>query len=75
MSAYRKAKTSTFHDWDDVPLACSVEEARHVLGISRETMYRLLNSGEIRSRKIGERRRVIPKAVLREYLDDEEAIG
>jgi excisionase family DNA binding protein len=65
----------SYRDWSEVPVACTVEEARHVLGISRETMYRLLRSGEIRSRKVGERRRVIPKTVLREYLGDLEAAG
>jgi excisionase family DNA binding protein len=65
-----KQQFSTFYDWDQVPVVCTVEEARHVLGVSRETMYRLIRSGEVPSQKVGERRRVILKTVLREYLAD-----
>lgn len=65
-----KHQFSTFYDWDQVPVVCTVEEARHVLSVSRETMYRLIRSGEVPSQKVGERRRVILKTVLREYLAD-----
>lgn len=58
-------------DWEDVPLACTIDDVRRVLGISRETVYRLLRSGELKSRKVGVRRRVVPKWALMEYVGEE----
>jgi excisionase family DNA binding protein len=58
---------SLFTDWDTVPLILTVSQVCQILTVSRETLYRLLRSGEVRSRKIG-RRRVITKAALREFL-------
>jgi excisionase family DNA binding protein len=37
-------------------LACSVDEAAALLGIARETIYELIRSRELRSRKAGSRR-------------------
>ncbi len=49
-------------------LAYSVDEAAAVLGIARETIYELIRSGELRSRKAGSRR-IIGRHHLLEFLD------
>lgn len=49
-------------------LACSIDEAQAALSIGRTTMFELLRTNEIVSVKVG-RRRVIPTAELRAYLD------
>lgn len=52
---------------DGPPLVYSVEEAAHVLRISRDTTYELLRSGQLRSMKVG-RRRLIPAVAIHEYI-------
>ena len=49
-------------------LAYSVDEAAAVLGVARETIYELIRSGELRSRKAGSRR-IIGRHHLLEFLD------
>jgi excisionase family DNA binding protein len=49
-------------------LAYSVDEAAQVLGVARETIYELIRSGELRSRKAGSRR-IIGRHHLLEFLD------
>ena len=43
-------------------------EAAAVLRVGRTTMYRLINSGEIRSIKIG-RKVLIPRTFIREFIE------
>lgn len=50
------------------PLAVRPEEAAQLIRVSRAHMYRLLQSGEIRSARAG-RVRLVPVAALREWLD------
>jgi excisionase family DNA binding protein len=52
-------------------LAYSVDEAAAVLGVARETIYELIRSGELRSRKAGSRR-IIGRHHLLEFLDGGE---
>lgn len=48
------------HEGDHSPLLVSVEHARRALGgISRRTIYRLLDAQRLRSVKIGRRRMVV----------------
>ena len=49
-------------------LAYSVDEAAAVLGVARETVYELIRTGELRSRKAGSRR-IIGRHHLLEFLD------
>jgi excisionase family DNA binding protein len=49
-------------------LAYSVDEAAAVLGIARETIYELIRTGQLRSRKAGSRR-IIGRHHLLEFLD------
>jgi excisionase family DNA binding protein len=60
--------------WEELPLVLTVAEVRTVLGVSREVVYRLIRTGELPSRRLGERRRVVAKADLRAYVEgvDEE---
>lgn len=46
----------------------SVAEAVQASGIGRTTLFALIRAGELHSIKIG-RRRYIPTAALRDYLD------
>lgn len=48
-------------------LAYSIKEAAQALGICRSTVYELMNSGEIKTFKIGQRR-LISADFLREWL-------
>ena len=50
-------------------LLCTTTEAAELLGISRTHVYRLMKANELRSVKIGARR-LIPRSVLVEYVDD-----
>ena len=49
------------------PLLLDIEPAAEVVGISRSTMYRLMNDGSIRSVHIG-RRRLIERAELDRFV-------
>jgi len=49
-------------------MALTVDEAAHVLGVSRSTMFTLLREGRIRSVKLGPQIRRIPRAELDAYL-------
>ena len=49
-------------------LALSVSEASNVLGVGRDVVYALLNSGELPSFKVGARR-LIPVSGLRRYVE------
>lgn len=47
----------------------SVSELRQILGIGKGLAYTLLQSGEIRGIRIGEKKWRIPKSALIEYLN------
>ena len=53
-----------FRDYPDV---VTVEELQAMLGIGRNTAYRLIKDGEIKSIKIGKKIR-IPKIYIQKYL-------
>ena len=49
-------------------LAVGISEAATVLGVGRDVIYALLNSGELPSFKVGARR-LIPVSGLRAYVE------
>jgi len=49
-------------------LVFTVEETAKILGISRGTAYLLANSGGIPAIRIGQRRLVVPRKALEEFL-------
>lgn len=51
----------------DYPDVLMPEEAQSILGVGRNTIYKLLSSGALKSLKIGKLYR-IPKKYLMEYL-------
>ncbi len=51
-----------------VKLALSVEEARHMLGLSRSLMYEAIRNGQIPSIRI-RRRILIPRVALQRLLE------
>jgi excisionase family DNA binding protein len=55
-------------------LAYSVNEAATVLGIARETVYELIRSGQLRSRKAGNRR-IVGRHHLLEFLDGDGSLA
>ncbi len=71
-----RAKVSTLAGQsDDLPeriaiprLLVTVSEAAETLGLSRSTVYSLLDSGQLESRKIGASRR-IPLAAIEDYVN------
>ncbi len=53
----------------NLPLVLSVPELAKVLGIGRNAAYALVNSGEIRSIRIGKNIR-IPQSALMDFLNN-----
>lgn len=51
------------------PAAMSVPSAAHMMGVSRATVYRLINNGDIESLNIGTRRLVRRDSIER-FLDE-----
>jgi len=49
-------------------LTLTVEEAGEALGISRATAYMLANTGRLPAIRVSDRRIVIPKKALEDYL-------
>ena len=52
----------------ELPITLCVEDLMPILGIGRNTAYRLVRTGEIRSIRIGRQIR-IPRQVLLDYLE------
>jgi excisionase family DNA binding protein len=52
----------------DEPLAYSPTHAADVLGLSRATIYRLMNEGRIRARKLGDHRTLIDREELVRFV-------
>lgn len=50
------------------PLSYNIDDAAHALGISRRSIYNLIDSGKLRKVKAG-RRTLIPAADLRAIVD------
>ena len=53
-----------FHDFDDI---LTIEELSELLKIGKNTAYRLINTGQIKSVRIGRTHR-IPKESVVEYI-------
>ena len=51
-----------------VPLLLTVNQAAQLLGIGRSTLYELIETGDVRSVKVGASRRIPLKAV-HDYVD------
>jgi excisionase family DNA binding protein len=49
-------------------LAYSPGETAELLGVSRMTVYRLMDSGALKSRKIGSARRILSSSII-EYIE------
>ena len=56
-----------YRSLDELPLALRVEDLMPILGIGRNTAYKLVRSRQIRSIKIGRQIRV-PRDAVAEYL-------
>lgn len=57
---------------DGGPMLLSVKDAAIQLGVSRGSLYELVQRGEIRSLQLG-RRRLISRDALREFVDENTA--
>jgi excisionase family DNA binding protein len=55
------------------PLTVDIPEACRLTGLGRSKLYDLIGSGEIRSVTVG-RRRLIPMAALRDWLERLESV-
>ena len=58
----------------NTPIAMSPRDAASSIGVSRSTLYRLIDSGQLRTVKIG-RRTLIPSSCLFALLDAPEVEG
>jgi excisionase family DNA binding protein len=54
------------------PPMVSITEAARLLGVSRTSLYQLMDTGELSSRKLG-RRRLVPRAALEVYAAERES--
>lgn len=52
----------------DLPVALRVKDLSHILGIGRNSAYRLISEGRIQSLRVGNRI-VIPRAALIKFLN------
>lgn len=59
--------SSNYHSFEELPLTLRVEDLMPILGIGRNTAYKLVRSKQIYSVKIGRQLR-IPKQALIDYL-------
>lgn len=63
------------HDENPQVTAVSVTKARELLGgIANPTIYRLINSGELKTFRIGKRRMVSLQAI-QEFIENSESAG
>lgn len=60
-----------YRSLDDLPVTLCVEELMPILGIGRNTAYKLVRSGRLRSIRVGRQVR-IPKNALIEFLENTE---
>jgi excisionase family DNA binding protein len=51
----------------------SIPQAAEILGLSRTTLYALIATGELKTRKI-RRRRMIPRSALAEFCKRDHAV-
>jgi len=56
--------TNNCRSFDDLPLTLRMEDLMPILGIGRNTAYKLVRSGQIRNVRIGRQLRVPKDAVL-----------
>ena len=56
-----------YRSMEEIPLTLTVDEAGQLLRIGRNNMYRLVNSGQIQSIKVG-RTILIPRNALVRFL-------
>lgn len=61
------AATPTQAASEHLPITLRAEEVARILGLSRNTIYKLIGSGELRSVLVG-RRRLIPVAECEAFL-------
>jgi excisionase family DNA binding protein len=55
-------------DWSQVPVMVPINVAARAIGVSRSSLYNVINSGELRTKQVGGRR-FIPKPVLMRYCE------
>jgi excisionase family DNA binding protein len=58
----------------NTPIAMSPRDAATSIGVSRSTLYRLIDSGQLRTVKIG-RRTLIPFSCLLALLDQTDQVA
>lgn len=61
-----------FNEYDDL---LNVEELCEILGIGKNTVYELLNSGELKAFKVGRRTWKISKIALERYIMEKSKIS
>jgi len=59
-------------DYADLPVTISVNQLAEVLGVSRKVAYRIAKEEDLAIR-VGEKRLVVPKAKLINFLDKKSA--
>lgn len=59
--------------WDEAPAVMEVGYAALILNITPRTLQRLIQNGEIPARRVGERKYIIDKELLRQWVTGEAA--
>lgn len=59
-------------DYSDLPVTINVNQLAEILGVSRKVAYRIAKDEDLAIR-VGEKRLVVPKAKLINFLDKKSA--
>lgn len=59
----------------DLPKHIGVQEFAEIIGVSKSTAYRIVKSGKIKSVRLSERRVVIFKEDLLEWIERTSSVG
>ncbi len=61
--------SDTIKNLDDLPVCLNVKDVANILRISKKVAYNLVNQKDFPSIRVGEKRIVIPKSKLIEWMD------
>lgn len=71
LAIYVTVMAIAYTEWSQVPLACTTADAAGVLGVGINTIRAWLASGRLRGERVDQRKWIVPKAALAEFLGDD----
>ena len=55
--------------WESLPLTLTIEQARQILGVSRATIFDIINQPDFPAIRVSARRIIIPRDSLKAWLE------